>query len=548
MTSFSTTDRDNDREPIFGLTDKDMTLTVTVEGCSITARADAALEDGASGALTKGANGECSYVLNAPIGPECEQGATLNVTVQALQEVKLTVALPGGRVTASVSFSGTTTSLDKTTDFEATINTSDAPPAGELTTTNTTNGEVKAEGTQGTLNVSSQFSTSSKWKQSITVGNALTDAKIVRKLPEKVITMACGSSQTLRGTSSVNLGLSATVLDADTADFTLKAEGHVRNQFSITSATFARSGVETAYGGSSAAQEVPTLIPGVQRLLADPPRSLGRRLSPLARAWIVALPGNQAAVPVQLSSSNPKVAKPSVSQVTIPADGTTVDFQVKERRAGLTEIEATFPSLGGISVSNSLRVSRLGNRSSVTRAGDGPVILVEGTSDSVTFSRRPYEDIVDEKVELNVTAPNGVQLGKDPVFGRSDVTAVLSVTGRAVGTGTITARPESGGRLRIPFQVVPVSSVSFDPREDMSLASGTTLPLSLVLSDDLPTDLSVTIASSSSGAVRVQSPSLTIPRGSKMGGYSIDAVGSGTATISISSNLGMADQYVVTVP
>jgi hypothetical protein len=93
-----------------------------------------------------------------------------------------------------------------------------------------------------------------------------------------------------------------------------------------------------------------------------------------------------------------------------------------------------------------------------------------------------------------------------------------------------------------------VSTVSFSPGEDILVDKGVLLSLGLSLSDDLPSDLNVTIASSNNSVVRVVNPSLVIPRGSRAGGYDLEAVGSGSTTITLTSDLGMSDNFAVSVP
>lgn len=540
------TGKDNDAN-FFGYTDKSFTITITSAGCSIHAIAEAVVEDGTSGGVTKTNNGDCELRISAPAGPECEQGATLKITVRAVHTITFGVNLPGDKITASASFAGSTTSLDKNTALDVTVQHSNAAAAGEVTTIRERDKHIEKHLGGGPFSVDRESNTHTKWVQTVNVGNALTDAKIVEKDPEKIISLPCGGQTTLPGHSTAVMSLSASVLDKETEDFKVTAEGTINNKFSISDIQYARSG---SGSGSEAAMSLddPVLIPGEQHLLVGTPRSLDKHLSSLATQWLVVMPGNETGVSVQLSSSKPKVAKPVQSNVTIPAGVGAAEFQVKALKPGKASIEATFA--GGTTTAADLKVSELADHRTtrISRAGVGPVVLVEGTSDVVTLSRRAYAGISSEKLKVDVSGPGEVALGPDPKFGRNDVSAVFDVTGVAPGTGDIIARPAGSKKnIVIPFEVVPASSVTLTPQEGFTMDDSTTVPLSLILSDDLPSDEMVTLASSNGGLVQTSPSSLTIPRGSRVAGYELQAVGKGTATITVTTASGATDSFDVSV-
>ena len=554
LSSFTRMDTYTD-ENWFGFSDADAKVTIVVTGCRMLGTAEALVEDGATATAAETAGpGRCKLRVTFK---NCQAGSFARVNLRAKHTINYTAALPGGTVTSSVTFSGSTESLGVTTSFDVTLQTSGAPAAGSFKTTETTSGNLTAHGTRGSVELGGSVSTSTSRERSVAVGSALTDGKTISKTVEKQVDVVCDQTKEFPGRSNMTLAVASTeTSDTFTDDFRTIAQAFIRNSMAVVgnATVFLKEEVkDTVTPTETALAGLPQLIPGRQSLLANPPQNLvDAHPSDVGQEWSVFVPDNQSSTPVDLTSSDPSVVQLSTSSLQLLSGDEFGAFDAIGAGAGMADIEASIPSLA-FQTSAPVDVQEFQQLTDevIFPTGEAKVRLVEGTSKPVVLNRQPFNDMKSTSTSVQVTAaaPSVVSVSGDPTFGFGETTSVFTVTGVNAGVTNVTVlQPDTEQQFGFTVNVIQEAAVVIDGGSDFVVQPEKVLPLALLLSDDLPSDLKVTIHSSDPGVVSVAQSSVVFPTGSKLAGFSlISGEGGGQTTISITTPIGTSDQFVVTV-
>jgi hypothetical protein len=479
------TDSDN----ILWWDDRDVLIKLKCNGAGITGTGKSVVEDGASAAGTKSI-GPCSSEVKLSFTDNCQKDSYAVLTVEAKHFISFIASIPGGTVTASISGIGSATSLGTSTTFDAKLDSSGGAGKFESREEETQRVTTHAEGSTptGKANFATDRTTTTTSRTTVNVNQAGTDAKQVEKTFTKVITIPCGSSQTLKAESTMSIAKSMTETSGDSADFISTVEMQVLNTMRISEPIVVKHLNNETKG--TIPGDIPTLtfavapnvIMGATTLLANLPSNLVEPNS-LTETHFVFIEPRDSATEVQIRSANETVFIPDSSKLVIPANSTLGSFTLRPVSSGNATLIVSIPDRSSEFQTNVL-VSDFSDieRTKIVLLSNDTLTLLPQESVEISLSRTFFKDIMNQKTRLSLQldGPAIVKiLGQeqqqffDPgqLIKRIQVTAtkpgftVLNITQKDTGV-TIpvsirVASPAEDGKARLTINTVDLAAMPF---------------------------------------------------------------------------------------